>query len=516
MEYTELYLKTDIVLLSDVFESYRKISRKHYGLDPAWHFTSPGFFWEAMLKYTGVKLEILKDIDMLQFVETGIRGGITQCVKRHAIANNSLVDEYDRLKPTNHIIYLDVNNLYGYAMKQPLPEGDFSWVEDVENFDYRNLPLYGNYGWIFDVDIEYPSELHDEHADFPLFPETLSAPGCRVKKLMTTLNNKKHYVTHHVNLLQALQKNLNVIKVHRVLRFKQSLWLSTYMDFNTSERAKATTDFHKDYYKLANNAVFGRSMMNKRNFKDFRLVTSREKLLKLSAKTNFVDHYIFEENKLLGVSMNREKVVFDAPIYTGFAILELSKHYMYHLFYDVLRPTFGGESKVSLIYMDTDAFILDVKGVDNIYDTMKTSLSYLMDFSNYPNLHPYFSDDNIMVVGKLKDETKSTPIKEVVALRPKLYGLRYGSKHIMKCKGVKKTCFKNDITFQDYLKTLRDKTKKYCSYKKISSKLHNVTTTEHRKVGISFFDDKRQILEDGIHTLPYGYKGSKKCKFITQ
>lgn len=516
MEYTELYMKSDILLLADIYENYRKVSRLHYGIDPSWYYTSPSYFWDAMLKKTGVKLEILKDIDMLQFIETGIRGGITQCVKRHAIANNPQICEtFDPSISINHLIYLDVNNLYGYAMGQSLPYGNFKWVDDIDAIDYHNLPSDGEIGYIFDVDVEYPTHLHDDHSDLPFFPESLSPPGGKVKKLLTTLQNKKHYVTHYLNLIQALQKGLKVSKVHRILSFHQSKWLSGYMDFNTDLRVAATSDFLKDYYKLANNAVFGRSMMNKRNFKDFRLVTSDDQLLKLSAKPNFRDRYIFQEDQLLGVSMDRKKVKFDAPIYVGFSILEISKEYMYRLFYDTLRPAFGGSDNVDLVYMDTDAYILDVK-VPDIYSTLKTTMSELMDFSDYPADHSCFSTENKKVVGKLKDETKSIPIKQVVALRPKLYSLSYGSRHIMKCKGVKKSCIKKNVNFDDYLKTLKDHSVLYCTFRKISSKLHNVSTTEHHKVGLSFFDDKRMILEDGVHTVPYGYRGSKQCKFFNR
>uniref|UniRef100_A0A0K8SU06 DNA-directed DNA polymerase n=1 Tax=Lygus hesperus TaxID=30085 RepID=A0A0K8SU06_LYGHE len=513
MGYTRLYLTSDIILLADLFQNYRKLSLQQYGIDPAWHYTSPGFFWEAMLKMTGVKLEIIKDIDMLQFIESGIRGGITNCIKRHAIANNPLIPErYDSQKPHNFIMYVDVNNLYGWSMSNPLPYGGFQWVEDVSSLDLLNLPPNGELGWIYDVDISYPASLHDAHSNLPFFPESMKPPGSRVNKLLTTLYDKTHYVTHFVNLQQGIKAGLIISKIHRVLQFKQSKWLEPYMNYNTNLRAQSSSAFDKDYYKLANNSVFGRSMMNKRNFKDFKLVTTEEKLMKYVNQPNFNDRFIFAEN-LIGVHMDRKRVLFDMPIYVGFAILELSKSWMCHLFYDRLRPSLGGRENVDLCYMDTDAFILDIKvpnTASDIYDELQKLLPDLMDFSDYPSTHKCFSSVNKKVVGKLKDETLSIPIAEFAGLRAKLYGIKFGSKSIIKAKGVKKVSVKKNIKFQDFLDTLSNQNLVYCNFHKISSKLHRVATTEHRKVALSFFDDKRQILEDRVHTLPHGYNGGKE------
>ena len=128
--YADLYCRTDVLLLADVFENFRKTSQKQYGLDPANYYTSPGLSWDALLKKTGVELELLTDYDQHLFIEKGMRGGISMVSKRHARANNPAVEGYDPKKPNSHILYLDANNLYGWAMSQPLPTGGFRWVED--------------------------------------------------------------------------------------------------------------------------------------------------------------------------------------------------------------------------------------------------------------------------------------------------------------------------------------------------------------------------------------------------
>ena len=129
-DYHGLYLRTDVVLLANVFEAFRGMCLKHYSLDPAHFYTAPGLAWKACLKKTGVRLELLKDPDMLLMFERGIRGGITQAVHRYALADNKYMgDLYDPNKESSYLQYLDANNLYGWAMSQPLPTGKFEWVD---------------------------------------------------------------------------------------------------------------------------------------------------------------------------------------------------------------------------------------------------------------------------------------------------------------------------------------------------------------------------------------------------
>ena len=126
-DYHDLYLKTDVILLANVFEEFRNTSIKHYGLDPVNFYTSPGFAWKAYLKKTGIKLELLMDPDMLMMFERGIRGGIAQAVHRYAKANNKYMDSMNPENESSYIQYLDTNNLYGWVMSQPLPTGGFKW-----------------------------------------------------------------------------------------------------------------------------------------------------------------------------------------------------------------------------------------------------------------------------------------------------------------------------------------------------------------------------------------------------
>ena len=141
--YHNLYLLSDVLLLADVFENFRDLCLESYHLDPAHFYTSPGLAWEAMLKMTKVKLQLLDDIDMVLMIEKGVRGGVSMISKKYAKANNPMVSGYDPSKPNSWITYLDMNNLYGTSMSESLPEKDFAWLtsEQIDTFDATKYPM---------------------------------------------------------------------------------------------------------------------------------------------------------------------------------------------------------------------------------------------------------------------------------------------------------------------------------------------------------------------------------------
>ena len=171
-DYHNLYLELDVLLLTDVFENFRKICRKNYKLDPAWYLTTPGLSWDAMLKETGIELELLTDPDMLMMFEKGTRGGVSMISNRYSKANNKYMENFDELKPSKYITYLDANNLYGWAMSEKMPYKDFKWVENVQAIPLEKMLSDGDLGYVLEVDLEYPNKLHDLHNDYPLAPET--------------------------------------------------------------------------------------------------------------------------------------------------------------------------------------------------------------------------------------------------------------------------------------------------------------------------------------------------------
>ena len=323
-EYQDLYLKTDVLLLADVFENFRKICKENYDLDPAWYFTTPGLPWDAMLKITGVELELLSDPEMYLMIELGIRGGISTISKRYGLANNPL-------KETKYLIYLDANGLYGWAMTQKLPVRDFKWMTKTELENWKNFPC------VLEVDLEYPWELHDSHNDYPLAPEKLQVGN--VKKLIPNLHNKKKYILHHKNLKQYEDLGLKITKIYKGVKFHEEDFMKLYIDLNTQLRTQAKNEFEKDFFKLMNNSVFGKTMENVRNRVDIKLCNSKEKAMKLASKVNFLESKSFSDN-LVAVHMFKKKVILNKPIYLGMSILDLSKTLMYHFHYNYIKKKF--------------------------------------------------------------------------------------------------------------------------------------------------------------------------------
>ena len=260
-EYHDLYLRSDIILLADVFETFRLACLENYTLDPGHYVSSPGLSWDAMLKMTGINLELITDIDQQLFVERGMRGGISIITHRYAKANNKYMKNYNPEDDTTYIMYLDANNLYGWAMIQPLPYGGFRWVEPKFYADKVK-----GIGYIYEVDLEYPEELHDLHNDYPcaaekmVMKDEMLSPYCKkikedykissgnVKKLIPTLYDKEKCVLHERNLELYLSLGLKLKKVHRVLQFREKPWLKPYIDFNTEKRKNANNSFEKDFF----------------------------------------------------------------------------------------------------------------------------------------------------------------------------------------------------------------------------------------------------------------------------
>ena len=521
-DYHDLYVKTDVALLADVFENFRKLCLKQYGLDPAHYFTSPGLSWDALLKMTGVNLELLTDHDMHLFVERGIRGGISMVSKRYAKANNPLLSDYDESKPNNYIMYLDANNLYGWAMSKPLPKSGFKWkrVMPTEE-EILNKKENAKKGWILEVDLEYPPDLHKEHNSYPLAPEKkvvktekmsdyqnklikdlkLKLPNS--KKLLLTLEDKNDYVVHYENLKFYLNQGMKLKRVKRALEFDQECWMEPYIRMNTEFRKEAKNNFEKNFYKLMNNSVFGKTMENLRNRVDIKIVRSNEqdKIRKLIASPLYSRHVIFTNN-LVGIDMRKSRLLLNKPVYTGMTILDKSKILMYDFFYNHLKKQYG--EKCELLYTDTDSLLLDIK-TEDVYKDIERNKSFY-DTSDYPEDHPLFSKVNKKVLGKMKDECAGKPISEYVGLRSKMYSIMTGcEKNIKKAKGVKKNVIKKQIKHEQYKQALFSKKQMWHGMKMLRSDGHEIYGVHVNKISLSPFDTKRWISEDGVNTRAYGY-----------
>ena len=498
-DYHDLYLKSDVLLLSDVFENFRKTCLKHYKLDPAHYYTSPGLAWDACLKETGQELQLLHDYDMLMMIEKGIRGGITHISKRYAEANNKYMKTYNPDEETSFIQYLDANNLYGWAMSQNLPTHGFKWMRNLtkeslmEILEKTNHSMSnrGRKGYIFEVDLEYPSKLWETHNDYPLAPEKMIVNG--VEKLICHFKPRKNYVVHYRNLRQYLEMGMRITAVHRGISFYQSSWMEPYIRKNTELRKKAANSFEKDFFKLMNNSVFGKTIENIRKRQNIHLIDNRKKAVKLSSRPNFDRCTIFDYN-LIAVHMKKTEVYFNKPVYIGQAILDLSKTLMFDFHYNYIKKKY--KHKAELLFTDTDSLMYQIY-TDDFYKDIKHDILTKFDTSDYPPDHPsgIQTGVNKKVIGMFKDEVAGKQITCFVGLRPKLYSFRIEKdKEVRKCKGIKKNIIKNKLDFDDYVQCLFSGEKEMRKMKIMRSEKHEIYSKEVNKVALSNEDDKRKTL----------------------
>ena len=505
-DFLSIYNTTDVLLLADVFEKFRDICLKNYGLDPAHYYTAPGLAWDAMLKMTKINLELLSDVDKLLMIEKGIRGGISIISNRYGKANNKYMKDYNKKELSKYLMYLDANNLYGAAMSEKLPVHSFKWMttQEIENiFNNQIVQVWEKTPCILEVDLEYPEKLHDLHNDYPLAPERVECDH-GVKKLIPNLRHKNNYVIHYKNLMQCLRLGMKLKKIHRGIKFTEAAFLKPYIDKNTSLRALAKNNFEKDFFKLMNNSVFGKTMENIRNRVNVKLVDSGEQFKKLAAKPNYNSRKIFNEN-LVSVHMKKTSLTMNKPVYLGMSILDLSKTVMYDFYYNYIKPKYGNKAK--LLFTDTDSFLFEIQTKD-FYNDIAEDVKDRFDTSDYPENHPSGIPTGInkKVLGMFKDEAAGKTIKEFVGLRAKLYSYKMDEgKENKRCKGIKKAVVKKSITHEDYKTCLTTGKEQLRRQNIIRSYDHVLYTEEVNKIALSAADDKRYLLKDSFDTLAWGH-----------
>ena len=476
-EFHDLYLKTDVLLLADVMENFRKLCEKHYELDPAHFYTVPGMAWDAMLKMTRIELELLEEdqIDMLLMIEKGIRGGISNAFKRYAKANNKFMKNFDPELKSSFIVYLDANNLYGWAMSKPLPVGKFDWMGEADLKNWERFVDEEGVGCILEVDLEYPAELHDFHNDFPLAPEKLTLG--KVEKLTQNLRDKEAMVLHGKNLQLYLSLGMKLKLIRRGLKFAEKDFMKCYIDKNTSLRSQAKNDFEKELFKLMNNSVFGKTMENVRKRVSIELVKDAERAAKLVNQPNFEDLKIFDEF-LIAIKMRKTKVWMNKPVYVGMTILDLSKTLMFEFQFRYVKKKW---ENCEVLYSDTDSLVLWIETEDFFAD-ISGDVAEWFDTNNYAKDHPAvvgglpIVKENKKKIGLMKDECDGKILTEWVALRPKLYSFRTETGEKQKAKGLKRSMKNKSLRHENFLKCLKtgeSQKRKQCLFR---SRDHHIFT----------------------------------------
>ena len=428
--------------------------------------------------------------------------------------------DYDPTKPSKYISYLDMNNLYGWAMGGYLPYGGFKWLQNVDGFDVNSICKKSSTGDIFEVDLEYPGELYVLHNNYPSIPEKLAIPYdilsdyCTkiadeyeikvdiVKILIPNLGNKTNYVLQYKNFQLYLSLGMKLTKIHRVLKFKQSDWMKRNLILTLKKKTDAANNFEKDFFKLMIISVYGKTMENLRKRINVRLVNNEKDFLKCTSRPTHITHKIFDKNY---AATHKIKPVlrFNNPIHVGFTVLELSKWLMYDFHYSFIKKHFDAE----LLFTDTDSLTYEIKS-ENVYEEF-FKWKDLFDFSNYSKDSKFFDETNKKVIGKMKDESEGKIIGEFVGLKSKMYSMKnIDGKESNMAKGV--NIATEFIEFKDTLfnkKIIRHK------MRRIQGKKHKIGISEINKISLSVFDDKRFILNHGIHTLAYLHKDLKNQRW---
>ena len=323
----------------------------------------------------------------------------------------------------------------------------------------------------------------------------------KCKKLVCNLRNKKKYVVHIRSLKQALNHGLKLKKVHRIIEFNQEAWLKPYTDMNTELRKVAKNDFEKDFFRLMNNAVFGKTTENVRKHRDIELVTTDKKRSKLVSEPNYHTMNNISEDLSI-IEMKRTKVKMNKPIYLGLSILEISKLLKYEFWYDYMKRKY--DDNVKLCYMDTNIFTMNIN-TEDFYKDIANDVEKRFDTSNYECDRPLPTGKNKKVIGLMKDKLGGRVITEFVALRPKTYSyLTDDCKEEKKAKGTKKCVIKRMIKFDDYKNCLLNGEVILKSQQRFISKGHDVYIENINKTSLSSNGDKRIVSSDKITSYQYG------------
>ena len=305
----------------------------------------------------------------------------------------------------------------------------------------------------------------------PFLPERMKID--KTQKLECNLRDKKTYVVHISILKQALNHGLKLKKVHRVIEFNQEAWLKKYIDMNTELRKKASNNFEKDFFKLMNKVVFGKTMENVRKHRDIKLVKSDHERNKLVSEPNYHAMKLISENLSI-IEMKKMKVKMKKPLYLGLSILEINKIIMYEFWYDYVKKKYG--DMVKLCYMDTDRLIMNIKTKD-FYKDIAQDVEERFDTSNYDVDRPLPKGKNKKVIGLMKDELRQ------------------------------KCVIKKMLKFEDYKKCLSDNEPMLKSQQRFKSENDEVYSENINKIALISNDDNRIVALEGITTYPYQYCG---------
>jgi hypothetical protein len=544
LDYHKLYLYIDVLGLADVFETFRKTFINDFKLDPINFISLPAYGDEAMLlmmkkkkkyKKEGIKLFTLREL--YEDVNAFTNGGICHISKRYHKANNKYCSNFDKSKPISYIVGFDVNNLYPSVMRNKLPTDCGEYLKDEELLyfinNWKTIDSNGENGYIICSDNSIPESLHDKFNDLPLeaskslgqvsnynekIYKVLGEKYTPICKLICDLTNKTNHWESLENLQFMEKQGYKIEKINKVIRFNQSCYMRDFIEFNTKRRKEAMkqgNDFLVLLYKLINNSVYGKQLLNEANFGKTVLCFNDNKKLLKHVNSPFFTNIVRFDNECYLLQMQKAKVEIRSPKIVGAMILNKSKLIVQSFFYNVLKSS-KDLYNVELLFTDTDSLycVLYPKS-DDIKDFINNN-RMILDLSSIKNKDYLDLKDttNQGKLGYMKIENDGQIISEIIGLRPKLYSYKTLKNNKVeskiKTKGVTNTddidfdnfysCFIESSKVIDNQKADKDLLKQRTMNGRISSKQFSLKTIQVNKVSLTSCDDKRYILTRDEYT----------------
>lgn len=559
LEHFLWYNKNDVLILAEVFQQFRTFCLRKFSIDPVVYCTLSSFSYAVFLSKLQDRLEHIQSVRMYEFFEKGKKGGICNVTTRYVKANNEYCEDFDPSKPKSYIIQWDIRSSYGYSMTKNLPASDFQFIDKTWSYeDIKKISNDDEKGYYFDVDIEYPEVLHDDHNELPLLSchknilfeevlrkhkdsedkiqtneynevvrnvhntnlEELKNSGSR--KLLSVLENRKSYICHGEMLKYLLLHGLIITKINNVIEFKQKKFCAGYIEELVEMRRNEKDDLTREILKLLINSIYGKLLQNPRTFESIQLLNLEDdfdsKLLALSS-IKMEKRTILSDN-LVAVHYSPRKICLDSLIAAGVTISEFGKLELYKFHYDYIKQNKFGKAK--LCYIDTDSLTYLIESED--ISSYISSMSGALDNSVYQASCAHYSTNNKGKIGYFVDEYPNSVILEGVFVKPKAYSFKYvtnGSfSEKKRLKGVTRNVIKN-INFDHYkntvlglsmdssnkIKYIKNKEHIYLEAKNAFIKSHknSLYTILADKIILSSFDDKRYQEENKIDTLAYGH-----------
>jgi hypothetical protein len=519
-DYLELYLKLDTLLLMECFNKFRQFFFEKYGLDASHYVTLPSYAMQCALFSDKTKISLICDIENLTLIEKNIRGGLTSAIRGRVRPNDPcILETYNAEIEASCCVMLDFNSLYGSCMVEKLPYGPVYELteQEINNFDYKTCDSNGDFTYFLLVDFNIPDHVRRLTDDLPLgirqykpkkaelsdFTRKLveNAKYNISERLIACHHNQKNYLISLKLLQLYICLGVEVQKVSKILRFKQTEIFKNFINQNISLRNSLSSPYEKKLVKLLSNSIYGKCLYNSRkNSEEVKLIT-RPTMFKKHCNNPLLKDIIAINEDCVMMKLAKKEIVLNSPIHIGFYILELSKYKLLDFYYNVLKKNFG--KNLSLCYCDTDSYLIHVKGFSTVEFLKQNCLKEYIDFSNFTS--DLYSNDRAGKLGCLKSEVPDAYIKDVIILQPKCYSIQTSDGKIkMAAKGVPKCCSK-ELRHQKYVDIHNNVNKSLVTnFSSIRSIKYNLFTRNMSKRSLCKLEIKRHWLSSD-KSLAFGH-----------